>query len=81
VYIDSFPDYPQQLGEMRPDIQQIVIKNGQSATETAKSILHEVIHAISDENDIGLTEKQVEDLEDAVWRFLKLNKILDRFTK
>lgn len=78
VFIDSFENI-KQLGEMRPDIKQIVIKRGQSPTETLKTLLHECFHAISDENDINLTETQVGKLEDAVWRFFNLNKVLDQF--
>lgn len=81
VFIDSFPD-PKQVGECRPDSKQIVIKKGESPTETYKTFLHEVLHAMSLERDgMNLTEKQVRLLEDEVFRVLKLNKILEILVK
>lgn len=75
VYVDSFKN-PDVLGEMRPDIKQIAIKNGQSNTELIKTYIHELTHMISDENGIGLTERQVTKLEHALYRFLRLNGYL-----
>jgi hypothetical protein len=72
AYVDEFKD-PTTLGEMRPSTKQIVIKNGQSNTELVKTFIHECLHAISDENDVKLTETQVGKLEHAVYRFLRLN--------
>ncbi len=76
LFTDEFLAGPHLLGEMRPTEKQIVIKNGQSDTELAKTYIHELFHAISDENDIKLTEKQVRKLENAVYRFFRLNGIL-----
>ena len=75
VSIDDFKD-PGQLGEMRPVEKQIVIKSGQSLTETLKTFIHETIHAASNEDDINLTETQVRKLEDSIFRILKLNNFL-----
>ena len=75
VYVDEFSD-PKVVGESRPSTFQIVLKNGQSNTELFKTYLHECLHAISDEHDIGLTEKQVGKLEEAIYRFLRLNNYL-----
>lgn len=81
LFIDSFPD-PKQVGECRPDSKQIVIKKGESHTETFKTYIHEVLHAMSLEREgMNLTEKQVRLLEDEVFRVLKLNKILDILVK
>jgi hypothetical protein len=75
VYVDSFKDET-ILGEMRPDMRQIVLKNGQSNTELTKTFIHECLHAIADENGVVLTESQVGSLEHAVYRFLRLNGYL-----
>jgi hypothetical protein len=65
------------LGEMRPDKKQIVINLNQSETEMAKTFIHEVLHAISDEYKAPLSEKQTQALEKGIYNFLKLNKQLD----
>lgn len=75
VYIDEFKD-GETLGECRFNPNQIVIKNGQSDTETFKTFLHEVLHAVSIENKVGLTEKQTRALEDGLYRLLRLNGYL-----
>lgn len=75
VYVDEFKD-GNTLGEMRPQTRQIAILNGQSNTELTKTFIHEVLHAISDENEINLTEKQVLKLENALYRVLRLNEII-----
>lgn len=76
LFSDEISSGPDVLGEMRPVEKQIIIKNGQSQTELVKTTIHEIIHAISDENDIGLTETQVRKLENAVYRVLRLNGVL-----
>lgn len=81
VFIDHFTD-DKQVGECRYDSKQIVIKKGQSPTETYKTFIHEVLHAMSLECEgMNLTEKQVRMLEDETFRVLKLNGILDLLTK
>lgn len=61
LWIENFPDG--SLGEMHHDSKQIHIKLNQSPKETVLTYLHEVLHAFSDVNEIGLTEKQVSLLE------------------
>lgn len=75
LFTDSFPN-PDVLGEMRIDTKQIVIKNGQSNTELMRTYIHEIIHVLSDENDVKLTESQVTKLEQATYRFLRLNGLI-----
>lgn len=76
VYVDSFTD-PRQVGEARPEVKQIVIKNGLSDTETYKTFLHELFHCFSFEYpELVLTEKQVILLEEAFYRYERLNKII-----
>lgn len=77
VWVDSFKD-PEQMGETRLNElneRQILIKRGLSATETASTIIHEIIHAIDFEYEIGLTERQVLKLEKGIFTFLRLNKL------
>lgn len=76
LFTDLISENPDTLGEMRPDVKQIIIKNNQSSTELVKTFIHEVFHAISDEHGIGLTEAQVKGLELGVYRFLRLNGYL-----
>lgn len=80
VFIDQFPN-PKVLGECRYDKKQIVIKTGMNSTLTIRTLIHEVFHAISMENDFDLTEKQVLALEDGVFRVARLNNILDLFSR
>lgn len=73
TYINNFKD-PKQLGECRWEPPQIVIKTGQSDKENFSTVLHEIIHAVSFEEDINLTETQVLKLEKGLLRLLRLNK-------
>lgn len=74
LWVDNFSD-GKTLGEMRPDVKQIVIKTGQTPKNTVITYLHEVIHSISNEFDIGLTENQVLKCEKAIYYLLKKNNI------
>jgi hypothetical protein len=76
LFVDQFTD-EHQLGECRPEEKQILIKNNISDTESFKTFVHEVFHAISFENkDLNLTEGQVSKLEEGVFRLMKLNKLV-----
>lgn len=76
LYVDEFPD-PRDVGECRPTEKQIVIKNGQSDTETYKTFLHELFHSFSFEyQGLNLTENQVQKLEEAFYRYQRLNKLI-----
>jgi hypothetical protein len=76
LFSDEISSGPDIMGEMRPVEKQIIIKNGQSNTELVKTFIHELIHALSDENDVGMTETQVRKMETAVYKFLRLNGAL-----
>lgn len=78
VFIDNFPDNIKTLGECRFEAKQIVINKNQSNTETLKTILHEILHAVALENDITLSESQVVGLEEGLFRVIKLNGILNK---
>lgn len=76
LYSDEILNGENNRGEIRSETKQIVLWKGQSPTDLYKTFLHECIHAVSDENGIKLTENQVMKLEEAVFRVLKLNKLL-----
>lgn len=60
------------VGECRPDTRQIVIEskhNGKLWT-----LLHEIIHAVSFDYDLDLTEQQVVGLEKGLSKVLILSK-------
>lgn len=77
VFIDAFP-LEKQVGECRYEAKQIVLKNGQSDTETWSTFLHETLHAMSFEYGMKaqLTETQTLWLEKAIKNFLRLNKLV-----
>lgn len=77
VFIDAFTA-DKQVGECRYEAKQIVLKNGESDTETWSTFLHEVAHAMSFEygDKAPLTETQVIWLEKAIKNFLRLNKLV-----
>ena len=75
TYIDQFKDVD-QLGECRQDPPQIVIKSGQTSKEELSTGIHEILHALSFDYDINLTETQVLKLEKALLNLLRLNKLI-----
>lgn len=77
LYTDEFLRDDKQMGECRFEEKQILIKTGESPTETFKTYLHEVLHAMAYENGFILTETQVGDIEESLFRILKLNKVFD----
>lgn len=79
LWVDEFFKDSKQLGECTPDPRQIKIKKNESPTETFQTFIHEVIHAMSLESEgMDLTERQVQKLERAMFKVLKLNGILDK---
>jgi hypothetical protein len=74
VYSDLISDCDKTLGECRPVEKQIVIKSGLSDTETVKTFIHEVFHAMDFEYGLELKHKSVHALEEAILKLLKLNK-------
>lgn len=69
VWIDEFVQDPERMGEMRPDVKQIVIKRGLSAKETVGTLFHEFLHALAAEHCIDLSEPQVLMLEECLSEF------------
>lgn len=74
MWIDSFLD-PETMGETRFDPKQIILKKGYSDKETVHTYLHECLHALSHEFDIGLTEEQVKSFEKGLYYILKSNNL------
>lgn len=58
-------------GVMRPDLKQIILTEGMTPKNRVTTYLHEVVHAFSEEYDIGLTEAQVQKIEKTVYYLLK----------
>lgn len=71
LWCDAFLD-PTTVGEKRVDPNQIVLKTGETAEETIKTLVHEVFHAISDENGAKLTEVQVQKMEKGTADMLRI---------
>lgn len=80
VYIDDFKD-GKTLGETRFDFKQIVIKKNQSDTELCYTAFHEILHLISDQYKVRLTESQVLALEKSLPFWLKLGKMIEETKK
>jgi hypothetical protein len=74
VWVDSFNN-EDILGETRFGKSQIAIKKGMSPKLTVTTYLHEVLHGISAEHGIDLTEKQVLAFESAFYYLLKNNNV------
>lgn len=62
-----------QWGICDPNIRQITLRKDDPAKTS--TLIHEVLHAIDFDYDIGLTENQVVKLEEAIMRFVKLNSV------
>jgi hypothetical protein len=80
LFIDEF-NSPSTLGETRLEDKQIVLKNGQTPKELVKTYLHECLHAISEEYDVGLTEQQILKLEESLTFILKDGNIFKKGKK
>lgn len=75
VWSDMIGKDENVLGETRFSPKQIVIKNSLSPKEAVHTYIHEVLHAISEEYDVNLTETQVRKLEKALHYILKEGNI------
>ncbi len=58
-------------GVTRLDSKQIVLLTGQTPRNMVHTYIHEVVHAFSEEYNIGLTETQVRKIESALHYLLK----------
>jgi Zn-dependent peptidase ImmA (M78 family) len=64
------------FGITRFDPKQIVLNDNQGNKEHIHTFLHEVLHAISHEYNVNLTENQIQKLEKAMPYFMDLISIL-----
>lgn len=81
LWTESFKD-KEQVGESRfSDEKQILIKIGQSNKESVHTYFHEVLHAISEEYNVNLTEKQVLNMEKSLKDFIKDNNMWKKEVK
>jgi hypothetical protein len=79
LWTDEFFKDNNKLGECWYDGRQIKINKNQSPTQAFATFIHEVYHAMSFETKgLNLTEPQVQKLEHATMRVLKLNGILEK---
>lgn len=80
LYVDSFVQ-DDVLGETRFDRKQIVIKDNQTPKEKVHTYIHELLHAVSEEYDVNLTEPQVQALEKALYYILKSDNVFRKAKK
>ena len=74
LYTNDFKD-GETLGETRLNTKQIVLKTNETDKETVHTYIHECLHAVSEEFDVGLTETQVRKLEKSLTNFLTSGNI------
>jgi len=76
VWSQSIKGDPETLGLAEPNEKTIYLKFGMSESETMKTLIHEIIHAIEFEWDCPIPHKITETLEEGIWKVLKLNGLL-----
>lgn len=81
VFAEKVADDPECRGICRFDPKQIVLLMGQSEQMMVKTFLHEVLHAVDHEHEIGLQHKHVYALEDALAKLFRLNKLFSKKSK
>lgn len=64
------------FGQVQYIQQRILLNEEASYPRKCETLIHEVIHALDDVYDIGLEEKQVEQLGVALYNFLEDNKVV-----
>jgi hypothetical protein len=76
VWTECIRDDETTLGLCDPETRMIYLKMGQSETETIKSLIHEVLHAIEAEHDTPIPHRVVYTLEEGIFKMLKLNGLI-----
>lgn len=76
-YADDFPD-GNTWGETRYEQKQIVLKKDLKPKNLVTTYIHEVLHAMSYDHGIELTEKQIESFEKSFYFFLKNGNIFKK---
>lgn len=64
------------LGQVQYIQQRILLNEEASHPRKRETLIHEVIHTLDDVYNIGLEEKQVEQLGVAFYNFLEDNKVV-----
>jgi len=67
------------LGELDPAKQRITIRKGQPLEQEQDTVLHEVIHAVDCEGNLGLSERQVRGLGTILLGVMKDNPAFVRY--
>lgn len=80
IWVDDFAD-GETLGECRYATKQIALLKSMKPVEMWMTFIHEVLHALSFHNDVGLTERQVLNLEKGIERMLRANKLIKKAAK
>ncbi len=67
------------LGELDPAKQRITVRKGQPLEQEQDTVLHEVIHAVDIEGNLGLSERQVRGLGTILLGVMKDNPAFVRY--
>lgn len=76
VYQDLIKDDPNCLGLCDPNNRHIYIKNGLSKNLEIQCFIHEWLHSAENEFKIKLSHESIYKLEEAIFKFLTLNKYI-----
>lgn len=71
-FVDKVDD-KDSMGEHELSTQKIKIKNDQHAESAKETLLHEAIHAIDEQLDLGIREQQVHRLAVGLFQVLREN--------
>jgi len=74
VWADEIKGNPDTMGLSEPNEKTIYLKLGMSESETLKTLIHEVIHAIEFEWNEPIPHRITYTLEEGIFKVLKLNK-------
>lgn len=77
-YVDKVDD-EDSAGEHRRDAQLIKVRVGQHPETLRETLLHEVIHAVEEQLDLGMKERQVHSLAIGLFQVLRENRDLVEF--
>ena len=80
-FTSSGPLAEDELGELDPALQKITIKKGQPLETEQDTILHEIVHAIDNELNLDMKEKQVRGLATGILAVLKDNPRLSSYLR
>lgn len=80
VWVDTFKDETIE-GETRFNSSQIVLKMDKDNKEVVHTFFHELLHAASEEYDVGLTEKQVKKLEKSLTDWFQIGYKVNNVTR